>query len=106
MPDIPNDVSTSATVSLGGTYSGRLETNGDRDWVRINLTAGTTVQLNLDASGNDPMSDPYMRIYDRNSNLIYSDDDSGPGFNSKLVFVADYTGPYYIEMVADFRTSC
>lgn len=40
MVDIPADVTTTASLSVGGAFSGMLETLGDRDWIRVTLQAG------------------------------------------------------------------
>lgn len=102
MPDVPNNASTNANISLGGLYYGQLETVGDRDWVRIYLNAGSGAEINL--SGNSflgsPLQDPYLRVYDRNGSLIEQNDDintGGGNFNSELTFGATYSGYYYIE---------
>ncbi len=100
MPDIPSNTSTSATLLLEGTYQGTLETRGDTDWVRINLTQGTTVQVNLDARGPNGMSDPYLRVYDKDGHELFHNDDGGAGFSSRMVFDAPYTGVYYVEASA------
>lgn len=97
MPDVPNNITTPAAMTLGGTYEGTLETNGDRDWVRIDLTKGTTVQVNVNAATTNPVSDPYMRLYDVNGNKLAFDDNSGVNGNAQLTFIPEYTGTYYVQ---------
>ena len=41
--------------------------------------------------------DPYIYVYDKDGNLIKSDDDSGSGRDSYLTFTPTYSGTYYIE---------
>ncbi|QEE35270.1 hypothetical protein FTO60_05810 [Octadecabacter sp. SW4] len=97
MPDIPGDTTTSATITVGGSVSDSLETAGDWDWFAITLSAGETIQINLDATGANPVDDPYVRIYDGLGSQLDVDNDSGPGMNSELVFTATVAGTYYIE---------
>ena len=98
MPDIPDDATTTANVTLGGTFYGELETIGDRDWIRIQMTRGDRAQINLSGFGSffEELSDPYIRIYDRNGNLVIDNDDYN-GLDSQVTFNATYTGAYYIE---------
>ena len=44
MVDIPGNSSTTRTIAIGGSISDVLETRGDHDWIRIQLTAAHTLQ--------------------------------------------------------------
>ena len=97
MPDLPADITTPALINVGGTYSDRLEVVGDRDWVRVNLTAGQAYTITLNATGADPLNDPFLYLYDAAGGLLRSDDDGGvSGLNSQITHVAPTTGTYYI----------
>lgn len=98
--DIPASPSTPASISIGGTYTGTLETRGDRDWVKIDLTSGVEYKINLDGHGSLALRDPYLRIYDSSGNLVTENDDSAGTFNSEVQFTAGDTGSYYIEAAA------
>ncbi|RMF38302.1 MAG: hypothetical protein D6754_07810 [Alphaproteobacteria bacterium] len=95
--DIPDDRTTTASMRVQGRFFGQLETYGDRDWIKVKLDAGTTYWASLKGIGSNALSDPYLNIYDRNGNLIFYDDDGGPGRNSLEIFTASYTGTYYLE---------
>jgi len=95
MVDVPGNASTGRTISVGGSLSDTLEFVGDHDWYRIQLTAGQAVTVALDGG---TLSDPYVRIRDLNGNIIYQNDDGGPGLDSLLSFAASYTGTYYIDV--------
>lgn len=41
--------------------------------------------------------DPYIYVYDKDGNLIKSDDDSGSGRDSYLTLTPTYSGTYYVE---------
>ena len=113
MPDVPGDSTTSSTIGIGGTINGSLEVEGDRDWYRINLTAGQSISVALNGAGANPLEDPYLRIRDVSGNILYQNDDGGTGRNSMLGFQASYTGTYYIDVgawtpdspIADYSTA-
>ena len=35
MTDIPGDSSTTSQISIGDTFNGTIETDGDHDWVAV-----------------------------------------------------------------------
>ncbi|WP_339743919.1 M10 family metallopeptidase C-terminal domain-containing protein [uncultured Maricaulis sp.] len=98
--DLPADVTTTATLALGGTYSNQLEVVGDRDWIAVELVAGQRYAISLNGSGADPLSDPLVRLYDAAGNLIGENDDGGAGLNSLLSYTVPTTGTYYVEAAA------
>ncbi|MEM7057288.1 MAG: M10 family metallopeptidase C-terminal domain-containing protein [Pseudomonadota bacterium] len=102
---IPSNTSTGASISVGQTVLETLETNGDRDWFRIELEAGQRVTIELDGvnhSGSSlgALADPYVRLYSSNGSFVTGNDDGGPGRNSNLTFTAQSGGTYYIEAAA------
>ncbi|KZL25446.1 Serralysin C precursor [Pseudovibrio sp. WM33] len=92
--------STQYLIAAGDSFSGTLETNGDRDWVAIDLSAGSNYTINLNGSGAAPVTDTYLRIYDASGNLVAFDDDGGSGLNSSLNFIASTSGRFYISAAA------
>lgn len=96
MPDIAASIATTANIQVGGTFNGALEISGDRDWIRVNLTAGQTVQIDLGGSGVNAVNDTYLRLYSANGTLIDQDDDGGSFLNSQLIFTPGTSGTYYI----------
>lgn len=98
MSDIPANTTTSVTISVGGTYAGTLETTGDRDWVRVSLTRNDIVQSSLTSTGDDPLVDSYLRIYNASGIQVdFNDDVAFVNYNSGLTYQASATGTYYIE---------
>ncbi len=97
---IPDDISTPVTMSVGEVFADTLEVAGDRDWVRVTLTAAATVELLLLSSGSNPLEDPFVRIYDAGGNLLEFNDDFGESYDSGLIFTPKVTGVYYIEAAA------
>jgi hypothetical protein len=96
LTDIPGDLSTTATVTVGSVTSGNLEVVGDHDWYRISLSAGQAITVTLNGVTLD---DPYLNIRDSSGNIIFSNDDItlGTNRNSQVSFSASYSGTYYID---------
>ena len=102
--DIPGNVSTKAKIAVGGSLSSNIETttgeDRDQDRIAVKLTSGTTYTFNLTGSGAIPLEDPYLKLLDRTGTVIIEDDDSGDGRNSLLVFTAEQSGTYYINVAS------
>jgi serralysin len=97
---VPGDVTTTLTISLGGTQSGNVNTLGDRDWYAVTLAAGQSYVFTLDAGGASPLADPYLRLHNSAGVQVAFNDDGGPGLNSRLVFQATADGTYYLSAAA------
>jgi hypothetical protein len=99
LADIAGDSSTTASLTIGGSFTDSLETVGDHDWIRIQLTAGQAVVVTV--NGTSPL-DPYLNIRDSSGNILFSNDDINPGVvtDSRVAFNPTYTGTYYIDVGA------
>jgi serralysin len=97
MVDVPNDPNTNATVNVGGIVDSSIESVGDHDWFRVQLTLGQkiTIAVNLTT-----LEDSYVYIRDANGALLGENDDGGGGRGSRLVFTAPTSGTYYIDVAA------
>ena len=107
---VPDDFAagteTSGTVAVGSSTTGDIETSGDRDWFAVTLEAGKTYRIDLEGSrtGAGTLSDPFLRgVYDAEGVLLdgTTNDDSGTGRNSRVIFTAQADGTYYVA--ADAR---
>ena len=92
---------TPGTVEVGGTATGEIEYEGDRDWFAVELTAGETYKVELLGARSiaGTLLDPYIRgIHDANGRLISDTTDyaSGPNSNSEVLFTPDEDGTYYV----------
>ena len=99
--DFARDPSTSGRVAVGDTATGRIGSNGDRDWFAVELVAGRTYVIDLRGSptGDGTLRDPLMHgIYDADGNRISGtlNDDGGQGYNSRVSFTATESGTHYI----------
>jgi hypothetical protein len=109
VPAVTDDYANSLTdtshpfgqVAVNGLSTGTIEINGDRDWFRVQLTAGTAYTLNLQGlhSGGGTLEDPYLRLHDSTGILLAQNDDIVQGVNrdSQLAFTATTSGTYYLE---------
>jgi len=88
-------------IAVNGSITGNLETNGDRDWFRVQLSAGTTYTVNLQGqhAGGGTLEDPFLRLHDATGLLLAQNDDIVNGINrdSLLTFTASTAGTYYLE---------
>ena len=100
--DAAAGIDTVYTMSVGDTFSGSLDSLGDRDWVAISLTVGQTYTISLAGvgGGGGTLDDPYLRLYDSSGSLVTKDDGSGPVRDSQLTFTASASGTYYISAEA------
>lgn len=89
--------STRGRISLGGSVNGNLDFPTDTDWYRVRLTEGESYRFTLVSSGDSPLGDPMIKLYDASGAEIALDDDGGEGLNSYLEFTAATTGNYFVE---------
>ena len=99
--DFAATTETTGTVEVGGTATGAMQYETDRDWFGVELTAGETYKIELlGARGKGgTLQDPYIRgIHDANGRLISDTTDyaSGPYSNSEVLFTPDEDGTYFV----------
>ena len=70
-------LTTSATITVGGTVNDELESAGDQDWYRLELTAGQEVVITLTGL---TLGRPVLQIRDFAGNIVFArTTTSGPG---------------------------
>ena len=103
---IPNDTSTTATVTVGGPkIVSTIDTVGDQDFFKVTLEAGKTYEIGqyLTTTGPNgvPLADAFIELYDANGKLIVVADGGGPntpsGLDALLTYTAETGGTYYIN---------
>lgn len=94
LDDFAGSSATTGLLAIPGSLNGNLETRNDRDWFRLNLTAGQTYTFNLDSG---TLTDPYLRLRNSVGTEIAFDDDSGEDRNSLITLIPPSSGPYYLE---------
>ena len=100
--DHPGSTETTSAVAVGGSATGGIEYEGDRDWFAVTLEAGRSYQLDLEgsATGAGTLYDSYLSgVYEANGNLIpnTTNVDGGHKYNSRLVFTAPEDAIYYVS---------
>lgn len=103
--DYGSATDSAGTVSVGVAALGAIEVADDQDWFAVTLTSGVTYRVNLEGSstGAGTLVDPQLTgLFDASGVLISgtSDDDSGEGRNSFLLYTAERTGVHYIAATA------
>lgn len=94
--DLAANTGTDGLIALGGTGTGAVGLARDMDWFKINVQAGQTYTIKLDAASGSSL-DTYLRLYDASGRIVASDDDSGAGSNSLLTFTATSTGGWFLS---------
>jgi hypothetical protein len=97
--DVGNDASTRARITAGREVTGNIEFEGDTDWYRLSARTGQRYQITLNgASGADEaLTDPLLRVLDREGNELAMSDDTEEGLNSALEFSPQASGDVFIE---------
>ncbi|MGD9968475.1 MAG: PPC domain-containing protein [Hyphomonadaceae bacterium] len=94
---VGNSRNTGASIRPGQTHTSTLDFPNDRDWYRIRLVEGQSYRFALGGSGDTPLGDPLLRLYDSRGEEVATDDDGGDGLNAYLEFTAPSSGGYFIE---------
>lgn len=94
--DFAANTGTEAELALGVTGSGAVALPRDMDWFRIEVQAGQSYTVTVNAAAGSSL-DAHLRLHDANGRLIGSDDDSGPGSNARLNFVANQTTHLFLS---------
>ncbi|GEC56944.1 hypothetical protein ABIF38_005147 [Bradyrhizobium japonicum] len=95
--------STTASLNSNSAFLiGSTQFVGDHDWFSTTLSAGQsyTIRESGTATGTGTLSDPLLNLHDASGILVATDDDSGPGLNSRIIFNPSTTGLYYVDASA------
>lgn len=100
--DVAANASTTATLVSGTAYEGQIETIGDKDWVRVDLTGNSLVTLRMDAmvASLGQVSMPVIaNVFDAKGEAVYlSPSDTGTTLASERTFTTLQAGTYYVEL--------
>ena len=99
--DYSANTDTTGMVAVPDSVTGNIDYDGDRDWVAVELEANTEYRFDLkgQSSGSGTLWDPQIHgVYDKDGNEIAdtSNNNSGTGADSKLIFTSGDAGTYYI----------
>ena len=90
-------VGSAKTIQVDGAAQAHSSCpNKDVDWVKFTAAAGREYTIETNNLGKD--SDTFICLYDAEGmTKLICDDDSGPGFGSRLVWEAPYEGEFTIR---------
>ncbi len=97
--DAAPDAGTSYNMAPGDTFTGRLNERFDEDWIRVELQAGLTYEINLAGVGTDGAADTILKIYNSAGQQVAVNDDvdiAAGNLFSMVTFTPDNTGVYYL----------
>ncbi|MFN3944293.1 MAG: M10 family metallopeptidase C-terminal domain-containing protein [Allosphingosinicella sp.] len=103
--NVPDDISSTVTLSVGQTIVNTLDYLGDQDFFRVELVAGKTYEIGQYAHVGGPMgvplADAYLELYDATGKLLVVADGGGPntpsGLDALLTFTPQASGTYFIN---------
>ncbi len=104
--EVPANVSSKATVAVGGSYNGSINSTGDVDWIGFTAVAGTTYQVRLSGAGvaGATLADPVMLGINAPNGLVVplsgNDDANGGVKYAQTTFTAAQSGTYHVAAAA------
>jgi len=91
------NTSTTGTINVGGSVSSTIDSLGDHDWFKIQLTAGKNYVFNLNKVGGTGLADPLLNLRNSTGTIISTNDDANGSINSQINFTATTTGTYFLD---------
>lgn len=103
---VPGNNTTTASVEVNGQVDGTIEDAADQDFFRVELVAGVTYEFFQLRGGENPMEDPYLRLFDtdgitqiaENDDILNANGEQATR-NSKITYTPTESGTYFL--VAD-----
>jgi sugar lactone lactonase YvrE len=96
----PNDAAATArTASLGTDGTGEICPSSDEDYWSFPVTAGTIVDLDIDASQLGSPLNPLVALFATDGTTLLAYNDDADGLDSRLTYRIDATGTYYAAVV-------
>jgi len=84
---------TDASIVVGGSVAGNIESSYDKDWFSVDVIAGRIYQFDL---SGDTLVDAYLSLRAADNSLYLFNDDGGPGYDSRITFTATETCTLYL----------
>jgi hypothetical protein len=95
--EVPGNPNTDESLNENdGPRLSAVDFVGDRDFYRAELSAGERYTITLNGTGDTPLTDPRLSVIAIDGAEVASDDDSGPGLNSRMVFRPTASGTYFV----------
>ncbi len=109
MEQEPNDTQTQAQPLAGAVVvNGVVDRNGDEDWFRLSVGAGTSWLFNVDAEKYGSMFDSFLTLLNEQEKVVASNDDAkwlGRALNrdSQITMMFKEAGTYWIKVSSLYR---
>ena len=94
-----NDAGTATAVTLGDQATGVIDPAADIDYFSISLTAGTVVDIDVDASEVGSPLDPVLGFFDTDGITILIENDDFDGLDSRIKITIPADGVYFVAIV-------
>ena len=91
------NTNTTGSISAGGSVRSTIDSRGDHDWFKIQLTAGKNYVFNLNKVGGTGLADPLLNLRNSTGTIISTNDDANGTVNSQITFNATTTGTYFLD---------
>ncbi|HYC02734.1 MAG TPA: M10 family metallopeptidase C-terminal domain-containing protein [Azospirillaceae bacterium] len=100
--EAPADATTTRELTLGQSVTGGLQRQGDADWYKVSLKAGTAYAISLQGrtSADGSLEDPMLKLFNPDGQFLVEDDDGGAGRNSLITYTPLFDGTYYVQAQA------
>ncbi|MFN2400054.1 MAG: hypothetical protein ABR543_15650 [Gemmatimonadaceae bacterium] len=96
----PNNAPASANpANLGDIITGALDPANDIDWFAIDFTAGTIIELDVDAQSQGSPLDPVIGLFAPDSVTLISISDDFDQLDSRIRFLIPTTGRYFVAII-------
>jgi hypothetical protein len=96
----PNDTLTAADlVTFGDTVSGVINPANDVDYFAVDLTAGTVLDLDVDAAQVGSALDPVIALFDVDTFTVLAVNDDFDGLDSRIIYAVPADGRYFVGIV-------
>ncbi|RYG86611.1 MAG: hypothetical protein EON59_09570, partial [Alphaproteobacteria bacterium] len=90
--DRGESAASAGTIAVAGTATGVWETGRDADWYAVTLTAGSSYQFSLTASGAPTST---IQIFNAAGGLVQASPSGLP--QGSVIFAPETTGTYYVS---------
>lgn len=98
--DYPASTATPGTLTVGSTLTGSIGQAADVDWIRVSLLSGVLYRFDArgSATSGGTLGDPSLQLLNSNGTTLVTDNDSGVGADSRIMFRAVTSGTYYLAV--------
>ncbi len=95
----PNDsIAAANPLPIDSVMEAVINPIGDVDYFKINVTAGQTLAIDIDAEMIGSELDSYLELFDSSGTLLAENDDDGMWLDSKIIHTFADGGNYYIKV--------